>query len=112
MIQFDKPLYFLAPLAGYTDLPFRSVVKKFGADVTVSEMISANALVHKSQKTVKMLQKSSFETPYSIQIAGNDEYHIKKAVELINLQDGIDDINLNCGCPAPKVSSAVVAAVC
>lgn len=105
MIQFDRPLYFLAPLAGYTDLPFRSVVKKFGADVTVSEMISANALAYKNQKTIKMLQKSSFETPYSVQISGNDQLHIKKAVEFINEQEGIDDINLNCGCPAPKVSN-------
>jgi len=103
MIAFDKPLYFLAPLAGYTDLPFRSVVKKFGADVTMSEMISANALSHKNAKTIKMLQKSPLETPYSVQIAGNDTYHIQKAVEFINGCEGVDDINLNCGCPAPKV---------
>ncbi len=43
-LDFSKPIYFLAPLAGLTDLPFRTVVKKFGADVTVSEMISSNAL--------------------------------------------------------------------
>ncbi|MGM0533501.1 MAG: tRNA dihydrouridine synthase [Campylobacterota bacterium] len=104
MIEFSKPLYFLAPLAGYTDLPFRSVVKKFGADVTISEMISANALAFKNKKTLKMLEKSPLETPYSIQLAGNDPYYIQKAVEYINTLEGVDDINLNCGCPAPKVA--------
>jgi tRNA-dihydrouridine synthase B len=54
----QKDLLFLAPLAGYTDLPFRSVVKKFGVDVTVSEMISANALIYNSARTFKMLEKS------------------------------------------------------
>jgi tRNA-dihydrouridine synthase B len=102
-LDFSKPLYFLAPLAGLTDLPFRSVVKKFGADVTVSEMISSNALVHNSKKTYKMLEKSPLETPYSVQIAGSDIEILKKAVEIINKQDGIDIIDLNCGCPAPKV---------
>lgn len=99
-----KPL-FLAPLAGYTDLPFRSVVKKFGADVTVSEMISANALVYNNGKTCKMIEKSERETPYSVQLAGNDKEVIKKAVELLNSRDGIDIIDLNCGCPAPKIAN-------
>ncbi len=104
-ISFDKPLYVLAPLAGFTDLPFRSVVKKFGADLTVSEMISSNALVHASQKTFKMLEKNEIEDPYSVQIAGSDKDIIKQAVEILNEQDGIDIIDLNCGCPVPKVVS-------
>ncbi len=102
-LDFSKPLYFLAPLAGLTDLPFRSVVKKFGVDVTVSEMISSNALAYESKKTYKMLEKSPFENPYSIQIAGSDPTIIKRAVDIINEQDGIDCIDLNCGCPVPKV---------
>jgi tRNA-dihydrouridine synthase B len=102
-LDFSKPLYFLAPLAGLTDLPFRSVVKKFGADVTVSEMISSNALAYESKKTYKMLEKSPLENPYSIQIAGSDTKIIKRAVEIINNQDGVDIIDLNCGCPVPKV---------
>ncbi len=57
-LDFSKPLYALAPLAGFTDLPFRSVVKKFGVDLTISEMISSNALVHNSKKTYSMLEKS------------------------------------------------------
>ncbi len=99
----NKPLYFLAPLAGLTDLPFRSVVKKFGVDVTVSEMISSNALAYGSKKTNKMLEKSSLEDPYSIQIAGSDPEIIRRAIDVINELDGIDCIDLNCGCPVPKV---------
>ena len=102
-LDFSKPLYALAPLAGFTDLPFRSVVKKFGVDLTVSEMISSNALVHNSKKTHKMLEKSPLEDPYSIQIAGSDLEVIRQAVEIINMQEGVSVIDLNCGCPAPKV---------
>ncbi len=102
-LDFSKPLYALAPLAGFTDLPFRSVVKKFGVDLTVSEMISSNALVHKSKKTYRMLEKSPIENPYSIQIAGSDLDVIRQAVEIINQRGDVDIIDLNCGCPAPKV---------
>ncbi len=102
-LDFSKPLYALAPLAGFTDLPFRSVVKKFGVDLTVSEMISSNALVHNSKKTHRMLEKNPIENPYSIQIAGSDLDVIKRAVEIINERDDVDIIDLNCGCPAPKV---------
>ena len=102
-IDFSKPLYALAPLAGFTDLPFRSVVKKFGVDLTVSEMISSNALIHNSKKTYKMLEKNPSEDPYSIQIAGSDLDVIRGAVEIINQQEGVTAIDLNCGCPAPKV---------
>jgi len=102
-IDFSKPLYALAPLAGFTDLPFRSVVKKFGVDLTVSEMLSSNALAYQSTKTLKMLKKSPLETPYSVQLAGSDQDVVRRAVELLNEQDGIDIIDLNCGCPVPKV---------
>jgi len=102
-LDFSKPLVVLAPLAGYTDLPFRSVVKKFGADLTISEMISSNALVYNSAKTFKMLEKSPSEDPYFVQIAGNKPELVRDAVEILNDIEGIDGIDLNCGCPAPKV---------
>lgn len=104
-LTFDKPIYVLAPLAGYTDLPFRSVVKKFGADLTVSEMLSSNALVHGSSKTLGMIEKSPNEDPYSVQIAGAEVDVIRRAVEILNEQQGIDVIDLNCGCPVPKIVS-------
>ncbi len=102
-LSFKKPLFVLAPLAGYTDLPFRSVVKKFGADLTVSEMLSSNALVHGSAKTLHMIEKSPNEDPYSVQIAGAEVDVVRRAVEILNEQNGIDIIDLNCGCPVPKV---------
>jgi len=102
-LNFSKPLYILAPLAGFTDLPFRSVVKKFGADLTVSEMISSNALVYDSKKTYKMIEKSPLEDPYFVQIAGSDENIIKEAILRLNDIEGIDGIDLNAGCPVPKV---------
>lgn len=102
-IDFSTPIYVLAPLAGFTDLPFRSVVKKFGVDLTVSEMLSSNALAYQSKKTLKMLERSPLEDPYSVQIAGSDEDVIQRAVEVINTQENITAIDLNCGCPVPKI---------
>jgi tRNA-dihydrouridine synthase B len=102
-LDFSKPLVVLAPLAGYTDLPFRGVVKKFGVDLTVSEMISSNALAHKNAKTLKMLEKNDHEDPYFVKFSGSEPDIVRQAVEIINEIDGIDGIDLNCGCPAPKV---------
>jgi len=103
MIDFSKTLLVLAPLAGYTDLPFRSVVKRFGVDLTVSEMISSNALAYNPKKTLKLAEKSPLENPYSVQINGYSEDVITKAVHVLNGMEGIDCIDLNCGCPAPQV---------
>lgn len=103
ILDFNKPIYVLAPLAGYTDLPFRSVVKKFGANLTISEMISSNALIHDSKKTYKMIKKSPLETPYAVQIAGSKKDVVQEAVLRLNEVEGIDIIDLNAGCPAPKV---------
>lgn len=103
MIDFSKIPLFLAPMANFTDLPFRAVVKKFGADVTISEMISANALVFESKKTLKMLECADIEKPFIVQIAGNSDEIIKKAVQMLNSLDFIDGIDFNCGCPAPKI---------
>lgn len=103
MIDFSKKPLFLAPLAGFSDIPLRSVVRRFGADVTVSEMISANALVYEGKKSLALAEKAPDESPYIVQIAGSDEINIKKAVQMINALPDIDGIDLNCGCPVPKV---------
>lgn len=103
LIDFSKPVIALAPLAGYTDLPFRSVAKKFGVDYTVSEMISSNALAYNSEKTKKMLTKSPNEDPYFVQLSGSTTEILRLAVEKLNEIEGIAGIDLNCGCPAPKV---------
>jgi len=103
ILDFSKSLVALAPLAGYTDLPFRSVVKEFGVDYTVSEMISSNALAYNSEKTFKMITKSPNENPYFVQLSGSKTDILQIAVEKLNAIDGIAGIDLNCGCPAPKV---------
>ena len=102
MLNFNSPLIALAPLAGYTDLPFRKVVKKYDADWTISEMINANALKYRNEKTLKMTQKNDNETPYSVQIAANNAEVAKIAVEVLNELDFIDGIDLNVGCPVKK----------
>jgi tRNA-dihydrouridine synthase B len=102
-IDFSQSLTALAPLAGYTDLPFRFICKKFGVDITFSEMISANALCYNSKKTFHMLERASNENAYIVQIAGSDTKNIAKAVEILNDIEGIIGIDLNCGCPVPKV---------
>ena len=105
ILDFSKPVIALAPLAGYTDLPFRSVVKNFGVDYTVSEMISSNALAYNSEKTYQMIKKSPNEDPYFVQLSGSKADIMQIAVEKLNELDGISGIDLNCGCPAPKVFS-------
>ena len=100
--QESSNLFFLAPLAGYTDLPFRSVVKKFGCDLTFSEMINANAIVYNNEKTKKMMVKSPNENPFFIQIAANNSENAIKAVEIINEIDEISGIDINLGCPVKK----------
>ena len=99
------PILMLAPLAGFTDLPFRKVVKDFGVDITVSEMISSHALVYENEKTMKMAMKNDNETPFALQISGSKEDVLKKAVEKINNMPWVDIIDFNCGCPAPKVAN-------
>jgi len=102
ILKSEPPYFFLAPLAGYTDLPFRSVVKKFGCDMTFSEMTNVNAIAYDNEKTKKMMEKSPLETPFFVQIAANNTENAVKAVEIINSLDWIDGIDINLGCPVNK----------
>ncbi|MFX4155755.1 tRNA-dihydrouridine synthase, partial [Aliarcobacter butzleri] len=69
----------------------------FGADLTIPEMNSSNALVYKSARTLKLVEKSPTEDPYFVQIAGYSVDLVKAAVENLNDVEGIDGIYLNCG---------------
>ena len=80
MIDFKNKPIFLAPLAGLTDLPFRQIAKKCGCDVSISEMISANALAFGSQKTIKMLERAEGENPYIVQLESSDAKNLAKSV--------------------------------
>ena len=98
----NKPV-FLAPMAGYTDLPFRLFSKKFGADAVTTEMVSAKGLYYGDQKTAKLLATDAEEAPAGAQIFGNDPDIISRVIEEKLNGTAFDFIDFNAGCPAPKI---------
>lgn len=98
----DKKL-FLAPLAGYTDLPFRILAFKMGVDIAYSEMISAKAMCYGDRKTMEMLETSPEEGDIGVQLFGSEEEILEKATRILNERNDISKIDLNLGCPAPKI---------
>lgn len=92
---------FLAPMAGITDVPYRSICKEFGAGLTYSEMISAKGMHYNDEKTKLLMKKAENETPFAVQIFGSDADILAKVAEEIS--DSADIIDMNMGCPAPKV---------
>ena len=91
----------LAPMAGITDLPFRILCKENGAGLVCTEMVSAKALYYGDEKTKKLLDTTGEKRPVSVQIFGSDVQSMKCATEYVN--DIADIIDINMGCPAPKV---------
>lgn len=92
----------LGPMAGVTDLPFRILCKEQGADVCITEMVSAKGLMYGSKKTDLLLKTSALEKPVGIQLFGNDPGIL--AGEAAKLSDrGFDFIDINMGCPVPKI---------
>jgi nifR3 family TIM-barrel protein len=94
----------LAPMAGYTDLAFRKMCKDFGAGLTCTEMVSAKALHYKSEKTAELLNTLDDECPKAVQIFGHEPEIMAEAVKN-PLLDKFDIIDINMGCPAPKIYS-------
>jgi tRNA-dihydrouridine synthase B len=94
---------FLAPMAGVTDLAFRKIVREFGAGLTFTEMASSKAMEFGSLKTEKLLTILEDERPSVAQIFGSDEQTIKNMILKLNDDDRIDIIDINMGCPAPKL---------
>ncbi len=93
---------FLGPMAGVTDLPFRILCKEQGADVMVTEMVSAKGLFYKSRKTPILLSTDEREKPVGLQLFGSEpEIMAGEAVKL--LDRGFDFIDINMGCPVPKI---------
>lgn len=101
MIKLENDLI-LAPMAGYSDLGFKCLCEKYGAGMTVSEMISAKALCFGSEKTNKMLITDGLNKPKSVQLFGNDPDIFEKVIKSGKL-DEFDMIDINMGCPAPKI---------
>lgn len=97
----DNP-FILAPLAGYTDLPFRLLCREAGASLCFTEMISCHGLVHGQKNTRILLQSTPGDRPLAIQLFGSDPAAMAEAAAMIDRQDG-DCIDINMGCPVRKV---------
>ena len=101
-IEVDNNI-FLGPMAGVTDKAFRQVVREFKPGLTFTEMASSKAMEFKSEKTNKILEILPDERPSVVQIFGHDEKTICSTIEKLNDIDDIDIIDINMGCPAPKL---------
>lgn len=91
----------LAPMAGITDLPFRKIAKKYGPGLVYTEMVSSKAIFHNDEKTKKLLNMENEKRPIAVQIFGSDVESMVFAAKYVEPIADIIDINM--GCPAPKV---------
>lgn len=102
-ITVDPPVI-LAPMAGVTNAPFRAICRRYGAGLYVSEMVTARALVQGNPKTELIASFAPGETPRSIQLYGVDPRVVGDAVGRLVDEGRVDHIDVNFGCPAPKVT--------
>ncbi|MEO8528419.1 MAG: tRNA dihydrouridine synthase DusB [Pseudolysinimonas sp.] len=94
----------LAPMAGITNTAFRRLCREYGAGLYVSEMITSRALVERTPESMRLIQHHPSETPRSIQLYGVDPKTVSDAVTMLVAEDRADHIDLNFGCPVPKVT--------
>ena len=100
---FSAPV-FLAPMAGVTDSAFRSIVRDLGGEsLMFSEMVSANGIHYRNEKTLEMLQTAEAERPIAIQIFGSNPATCAEAAKFIEDLGTAAVIDFNMGCPAPKI---------
>ncbi len=102
MNNFYSNKIFLAPMAGVTDLAFRTLCKEYGADLVVSEMVSSRGLHYKDKKTNELLQTNDIETPLIVQLFGNEPDVMAEAAKILE-DSGVSYLDINMGCPAPKI---------
>ena len=102
-MEFSGKKVFLAPLAGITDRVFRRLCRRFGADAVVSEMVSAEGIRHGSRNTRELLAFDESERPVGIQLFGSSPESMAYATAWVAEQVRPDFIDLNAGCPVPKV---------
>jgi len=103
--KLNKPILALAPMAGYTNSPFRQICKHYGADVVYSEMASATALNFKGKKTLELLKFKKAERCYVVQLFGSDPKYFRNAAQVVSAKIKPDGIDINMGCPVKKVFS-------
>jgi len=102
-IEIDNQVV-LAPMAGISNSAYRRIVKEMGCGLIVAEMVSDKAICYGSKKTIDMLYMTDFERPLSQQIFGSDVESFKKAAKYIQENMKPDIIDINMGCPVPKVA--------
>lgn len=95
----------LAPMAGVTDLAFRTVCRRFGAGYTVTEMVSAKALCFQDSKTLRIMELGREEHPSAVQLFGSEADSMARAAEKVMRAVSPDLIDINMGCPVPKVAN-------
>ena len=102
-LALDVPVV-LAPMAGITNTAFRRLCREYGAGLYVSEMITSRALVERTPESLRLIQHHESETTRSIQLYGVDPKTVADAVTMLVAEDRADHIDLNFGCPVPKVT--------
>ena len=100
-VTLDNPVI-LAPMSGVTDMPCRRLVKRMGAGLVVSEMIASQAMIRSNRQTMKMASNCAEEHPMSVQLAGCEPDVMAEAARM-NVDRGAALIDINMGCPVPKV---------
>ena len=103
-IEVNNPIA-LGPMAGVTDWAFRTICAEMGANITVTEMVSSRALVYKDQKSAKLLKKNDFSL-CGAQIFGNDPAVMAEAAVMALEISGCDFLDINMGCPMPKIANS------
>lgn len=99
----DVPVV-LAPMAGVTNKAFRRLCREYGGGLYVTEMVTARSLVERREEALRIIEHDNDEAIRSIQIYGVDAVNVGKAVRMVVEEDRADHIDLNFGCPAPKVT--------
>jgi nifR3 family TIM-barrel protein len=94
----------LAPMAGITDAAYRQLCREQGAGLYVCEMVTSRGLVERDATTLEMLVTTPEETVRSVQLYGTDPVYVGKATEILCAEYGVDHVDLNFGCPVPKVT--------
>src|SRR4051795_9188918 len=92
------------PMAGNTNPAFRRLCREYGAGLYVSEMVTSRALVERSPESMRLIQHGPGESPRSVQLYGVDPTTVGAAVRMLVDEDRADHVDLNFGCPVPKVT--------
>ena len=101
-IELSSP-YILAPMAGYSDCAMRKMASMYGAGLTVTEMVSAKGLLYSGEKSAELLKTTPEEKIKCAQIFGSDPNDFYRVLTETNYLDGFDIIDINMGCPVPKI---------